>query len=111
MAVYNCDESREMWTFVEYDDGSAQIQNYNWELCLESAGSDQIMLAVCDATVMEQRFVALGGSFDHYRFELSPLMKPGLCLTQDHHPKMNEILILDPCSKARRDTTSFWNKY
>lgn len=102
---------REQWTFLEYEDGSAQIQNYNWELCLENVGEDQIVLSVCDESVMEQRFVALGGSFDHYRFELSPMLKPGLCLTQDHHPKMGEMLLLQTCSQARGDSTSFWNKY
>ena len=109
--MYNCDDSRELWMFVEYDDGSAQIQNYNWELCLQTVGADQIVLAVCDDSVTEQRFVALGGSFDNYRFELSPSMKPGLCLTQDHHPKMDESLLLQSCSEARGDTTSYWNKY
>lgn len=109
--MHNCDEMLEQWTFVEYDDGSAQIQNYNWELCLQTMGENQVVLASCDETVMEQRFLALGGSFEHFRFEVSPAMKPGLCLAPDHHPKMNEALVLESCSKARRDTTSFWNKY
>lgn len=111
VAVYNCDDSPDLWTFIEHGDGSAQIQNWNMDLCLENTRSNQIMLSVCDASSKKQRFVALGGSFDHYRFELSPLLKPGLCLTQDHHPRMDELLYVEPCSKARRDTTSFWNKY
>jgi hypothetical protein len=100
-----------MWTLVSFNDGSAQIQNYNWELCLQAVESDGIVLAVCDDSVMEQRFIALGGSFDHHRFEISPMTQPGLCVTQDHHPKMDEVVILQACSKARDDSTSFWNKY
>lgn len=111
VAVYNCEESAEMWTFVEYEDGSAQIRHYNWDLCLETIEPDQVVLAVCDNSLPEQRFVALGGSFDHYRFEISPMLQPGLCFTQDHHPKMEELLYVEPCSKARKDRTSFWNKY
>ncbi len=111
VAVYNCDISPEMWTLVSFNDGSAQIQNYNWELCLQAVESDGIVLAVCDDSVMEQRFIALGGSFDHHRFEISPMTQPGLCVTQDHHPKMDEVVILQACSKARDDSTSFWNKY
>ncbi len=111
VAIYNCEDSPEMWTFVEYEDGSAQIQNYEWGLCLQNVDTNQIVLSVCDELSMDQRFVPLGGNFEHYRFELSPLMQPGLCLTQDHHPRNSELLYMEPCSTARGHDTSFWGKY
>ena len=102
--------------FVHYDTAGreVQIRVSDQPLCMEAnAATNEIFLAACNPSEDGQRFISQGGNFlNSYRFEIVPKTKPGWCLTQRHHPKMNEKIKIERCVPTRvRDDTSYWIKY
>ena len=79
-------------------------------LCLQRFDFD-VLLEKCNSTNIQQHWISNTGAFSSYRFELTPLTLDTYCLTQDHHPKEDELLFLEPCAQASYDTTSYWVRY
>lgn len=118
MAVTNCFDSPRMWTLAAHaSDGSALIKLHEFDLCIEwtpefDSPPVQTRLQPCDSNNPNQRFwPSDGGSFDDFRFEISPRFRRGLCMTQEHHPMTNERVYFDYCLRPQLSDTSFWNKF
>ena len=110
--VYTCDDTNTKFRFINQSGGETQIQIDGTNLCLEAdAGFEEwTRIQDCDDSKASQRFKPGEGDFNGDRFELVPVVMDG-CLTQRHHPKSGEAIYTETCETARRDTTSFWNKY
>ena len=82
----------------------------NKGLCLNREGNS-IKIRNCDSSDSSQRWIPQRGSFDSYRFEITPKGQSSKCITQRHHPKDWEIVEIEPCALARSSDTSFWETY
>lgn len=58
-----------------------------------------------------QLWFAKSGSFSGNKFEISQRAKSMNCITQRHHPKHNEVLLMEDCELARSSDTSYWVRY
>jgi hypothetical protein len=114
LVVSKCDDDNARFNFINPSADSVQISVAKEKLCLEVISDldrRRLRLEKCDSGNIYQRFLAgEEGNFNGDRFELQPIARPG-CLTQRHHPKEQEYVYLETCEDARRDKTSFWNKY
>ena len=79
-------------------------------LCLQRS-SLEIFLLGCNSNNIQQQWFAKTGKFLENRFEMSPVTLKDHCVTQRHHPKDDEEILLEPCTQARSSDTSFWNLY
>jgi hypothetical protein len=113
ITINDCDDSPTQWEFVSHGPNEVQIKVVQRNLCIQEFLEDDLELAQCDGNNQKQRFVAGRGGFDERRFEISPKLRRGWCMTQRHHPKSGEYVNLEPCVTARREgsRTSYWNKY
>lgn len=88
-----------------------QIEVTGSGLCLQAIPDrDVIFLNNCNPWTMNQWFYGSPES-DEDRFEIRPFIEPNQCLTQIHHPKDDEEIIIQFCDVARADNTSYWIKY
>lgn len=89
-------EPRQWFTFVNA--GTSMYQGNPVEEVLIKLGDTQssrcferdereIWLEFCDPSNPRQRWFALNGGFNEYRFELSQVNYDHQCITNDHHPK------------------------
>jgi hypothetical protein len=110
--IENCtDTGVQFFDFVALDNAEVLIKLYNTtDLCLQRDGRE-IFIAECNAQLDYQRWFAVTGGFDQYRFELSQRTDESLCVTTRHQPKAGENVHLEPCVQARWSDTSFWNRY
>jgi len=111
--VINCSWNPEKWRFLQYGNGEFQIKLHGDNLCLEmNLNTRKMYLEECAAENRNQFFVAPATNIKKGDgFELSPVEKPNLCLSQDHHPKNYEEVFLQPCNVPRRADTSLWELY
>ena len=88
-----------------------QIEVADSGLCLQAIPErDVIFLNGCNRWTVNQWFYGSPES-DTDRFEIRPFIEPDQCLTQIHHPKDDEEIIIQYCDVARADNTSYWIKY
>jgi hypothetical protein len=107
----SCDKPTK-WSFIERGPNNVQIRAHGTNLCMTTnVETVRVRLAYCNVNNPNQRFMAVNGSFNSRRFEISPRTKVGWCLTNRHHPRNREPLRNEPCPTVRRSDTSFWNKY
>jgi hypothetical protein len=76
-------------------------------------GRVDIVLRPCNPDDDLQKFFAIRGAFDDFRFEISQKTAVRYCLNQAHHPKWGEVLEMQPCTRARHPEhmTSWWEKW
>jgi hypothetical protein len=80
--VTRCDnDSNQRFNFEYVSGGEALIKVYGQNRCLDRDGW-QVNLKPCKPENSSQRFIALNGSFNSYRFELSQKSARTLCLNQ-----------------------------
>ena len=103
------DDVRQQWQFEMVDENEALIKAAGTDQCFQREGV-MIELHTCNSALDTQRFFAIRGGFDEYRFEVSQITATRFCLDQAHHPKGGEVLALYPCERARADTTSWWER-
>lgn len=109
--ISHCSHDKSTWfLYKNLNDGAAQIQAANTDLCLEWVNQKDILVKICDGSKERQKFKALNGSFGGKKFELSTASAEG-CLSQHHHPKDEELIFRMDCSLTRKHTTSFWTQY
>ena len=69
----------------------------------------------CNADDPKQRFFAIRGGLNDYRFELGQYQgyTHSSCVANAHHPKSGEVVEFHNCAAARdvHDQTSFWEKH
>jgi hypothetical protein len=97
--------------------GADQLKIRDKNLCMERADNIHLHLRGCDPTEVKQLWV---GFLVDQPFDLQPLqqnLRPSQyndpvetprCISQDHHPKKNEILFLEECQKAHFWNTGLW---
>jgi len=112
--IINCSWDPAKWRLIHYNDWEFQIKLHGDNLCMQvDLSTRTVTLEECDAGNRDQLFVA--STDENYQegdhFEIFPMDKPNWCLTQDHHPKNWEEIIIRPCSLPRRDETSQWQLY
>jgi len=91
--------SRQKWILNE-EDGT--IRSYNDDdRCLERRGSS-LSMRYCKRWRREQQF---SFDVDSRKFEIRDRDN---CVTQEHHPRSNERLLMETCTRARHDDTSLW---
>lgn len=96
------------------------IKTRDDNLCLTTY-NDDIVLRRCRATSGgvaddQQRWIpsssAASGSPEWgTHFELSPVRRSSWCMTQRHHPKPGERVVIEPCGTPRKSDTSYWVMY
>jgi hypothetical protein len=77
--------------------------------CLQRLNRN-IFVQNCNSGESLQRWWAKVGQFTENRFEISQKTATNLCVTQRHHPKSGETVLLEPCTQARSADTSFWER-
>ena len=90
-----------------------QIEVAGAGLCMEAVPEDDVIfLRNCQNFVLSQNQWFYGYNETHVdRFEIRPFVEPDQCVTQLHHPKDGEEIIIQFCDAARTDNTSYWEKY
>ena len=94
------DDKRQEWVFEYVNDSEAIIKVDGEDRCLHRSGVN-IVLRPCNSGNKYQRFFAIRGGFDEYRFEISQKSATRYCLNQAHHPKPGEVMAMYPCSQTR----------
>jgi hypothetical protein len=105
--IQTCGGDNTKFEFYKRSGGEANIRDTKSSRCMRVEGG-KIRMRDCDSGDSKQRFT---GSFSSSKFEIHPQDDSDKCVTQQHHPKPGEELIIDKCSTARGDETSYWNKY
>lgn len=111
--VSECSSYSSYFDFVEIADSDEimiKVSGEDPSLCFERA-ERAVSLATCDETLQTQRWFARDGSFSGDKFEISQVEFENYCMSQAHHPKHGELMQMDRCANAIKDTTEFWNKY
>lgn len=110
-AKCNNDERQE-WQFEYVNDSEAIIKVPGENRCMMRQGIE-IVLRPCNSANHLQRFFAIRGGLEDYRFELSQKTATRFCLNQAHHPKPGEVIAMYPCARTRSPDhmTSWWEKY
>lgn len=105
-------DSRQDWVFEYVNDSEVIIKADGQDQCLHRSGIN-IVLRSCNSGNKYQRFFAIRGGFDEYRFELSQKTATRYCLNQAHHPKPGEVLAMYPCARTRspEHMTSYFEFY
>ena len=88
----------------------------NTNLCFTMhEGREKIKLHTCDSNTIHPDRKQLFSGLDFKReFQIHPMSNSTLCLTQHHHPKSGERLMVTSCQKAEEndrdkyDDTSRW---
>lgn len=113
--IHKCQASSQYFDLVPiWGDKYYVIKLHNHDLCMERSNTNNdntIKTMKCDASNEGQLWMARSGSFASSSFEVSPFSDRNLCVTQHHHPKFGEDVRLEPCTIARQDETSRWNRY
>jgi len=106
------DDQRQKWVMEYVNDDEALIRVNGQDRCMHRSDV-HIVLRPCDSGNKLQRFFAIRGGFDEYRFEISQKSATRYCLNQAHHPKPGEVLAMYPCATARspEHSTSYWEFY
>jgi len=106
------DADNQQFTFVPLANDAVLIQPYqdSENRCLERFETE-VELRTCDAQNSMQQWIALNGSFDDYRFEISMKGFTSQCMASSHHPKAGEVIEMYWCEGKRESETSFWEPY
>lgn len=81
-------DSNQLFVFDFVNEDEALIKVYGQNRCMERSGLE-INLEPCNSDKSEQRFFAIKGGFDEYRFEISQKTALRYCVNQAHHPSKN----------------------
>jgi hypothetical protein len=109
--ISHCSNEKSTWfLYKNLKDEVTQIQIATTNLCFEWVHNKDIFVKTCDGSNERQKFKALNGTFEGMKFELSTASEEG-CLSQQHHPKDEELIYRMPCALTRKHTTSFWTHY
>ena len=82
-------------------------------LCLEKVNM-HIIVRRCNESEINQQFVPW---YDWSQFELRPLTMEGWserdadCVSQEHHPKEDEVVGMHNCREQRYYETRYWEIY
>lgn len=98
--------------------GGYQYRLTNSDLCLTvdranfvkvgpDANGIAIALSSCKTNDPSQLFVAKASE----KFDIRPVTLKDRCLTQHHHPKPDEIVFVESCTKAHASETGYWSVY
>lgn len=79
-------DDRQEWIFEYVNDSEALIKVPDENRCLMRQGVN-LELRPCNSANHLQRFFAIRGGFEEYRFEISQKTATRFCLNQAHHPK------------------------
>eukprot|EP00980_Cylindrotheca_fusiformis_P020187 scaffold7266_cov71-Cylindrotheca_fusiformis.AAC.3 len=120
--IHTCQSSSQHFDIIPQWGDYYVIKLHDDDLCLQRqhSTSNTIHTITCDGSNELQLWFArnINGNgnnnnknFAGSSFEISPLGDKDLCVTQRHHPKYGEAIKLEPCTIARRDQTSQWNRY
>ena len=90
-----------------------QFRVANTNLCLQKMGRGRaIKLKKCMKPKKKHVHLQLFKGFKPgEKFDLRPSSYLDRCLSQHHHPKANEIVYAESCSKAHRPDTGYWVTY
>ena len=90
-----------------------QIEVAGTGLCMEAVPeNDVIFLSSCRNFIQSRNQWFYGYNETHVdRFEIRPFVENDQCVTQLHHPKDGEEIIIQICEKSRIDNTTYWEKY
>ncbi|CAB9527248.1 expressed unknown protein [Seminavis robusta] len=102
-------DDRQQWQFELVNDSEVLIKAYGLNYCLQRVGVE-IEMRICNSGLVTQRFFAIRGGFNEYRFEISMKTSTRYCFNQAHHPKAGEVMAMYPCSRTRdpEHQTSWW---
>lgn len=98
--------------------GGYQYRVTNTDLCLTvdrasfvkvgpGAYGIAITLSSCKMNNPSQLFIAKASE----KFDIRPVTSKDHCLTQHHHPKSDEIVFVESCTKAYLSETGYWSVY
>jgi hypothetical protein len=111
--IHRCQSSSQSFDIIPQWGKYYIIKLHDHDLCLGRSGGTSTIISTikCDGSNELQLWFASSGNFAGPNFEISPMGDKHLCMTQRHHPKFGEDVRLEPCSTARGDETSSWNRY
>jgi hypothetical protein len=98
--------------------GGYQYRVTNTNLCLTvdranfvkvgpDANGIAITLSNCKSNDVSQLFAGKASE----KFDIRPVSTKDRCLTQHHHPKPDEIVFVESCTKAHQSDTGYWSVY
>lgn len=102
MQECNDNDKKQRWVF-----SSGKFSPYgDKRLCVDYKVKMNLRLRRCNYSGgKSQKFTEEKSSGNRFTYKAQ-----SLCLTQEHHPRSNEKLRIESCSKARTDNTVYWVK-
>ena len=91
------EDERQEWVFEYVNNDEVIIKSPYDNRCMMRSGIN-IVLRPCNSANYLQRFFAIRGSFEEYRFEISQKSATRYCLNQAHHPKPGKRTVNDHSS-------------
>jgi hypothetical protein len=111
--VQNCNDGYGEDFVVRKVGAFMQIKEENNNLCLTRTERRFLTLQNCNSADTAQLWKSIS---KNSRFELTPAYRKrsdeeAYCMTQQHHPKSDEVVGLKRCSLAHKDDTGYWETY
>ena len=99
---------------IQHYESGSQIRVHGTDLCFSTVHNRYLELRPCNKLDSLQLWSPIS---DTNKFELRPYeqrdwsREEAVCLSQQHHPKSEELVGLHSCAEARQDETVYWTEY
>ncbi|CAJ1935187.1 unnamed protein product [Cylindrotheca closterium] len=109
-----CNRRDYQFEIIQHYNSGSQVRVHGTDLCFSTVYNRYLELRVCNQTDALQLWSPIA---DTKKFELRPFDQRNLtrddarCLSQQHHPKSEELVGLHSCAEARQDETVYWAEY
>ncbi|KAL3939442.1 MAG: hypothetical protein SGBAC_005844, partial [Bacillariaceae sp.] len=106
-----CNRRDYQFEIIQHYDSSNQVRVHGTDLCFSTVRNRYLELRPCQKSDALQLWSPIA---DTKRFELRPFDQrnwtrdEARCLSQQHHPKSEELVALHSCAEARQDETVYW---
>eukprot|EP00980_Cylindrotheca_fusiformis_P013868 scaffold3598_cov115-Cylindrotheca_fusiformis.AAC.4 len=112
--VHRCNGRGSKFNIVDNGDRGIQVRLADTNLCMGRFGSRFLKAVKCDRKDRSQQWAPINTLS---KFELRSLEEKGRpedeaqCVSQQHHPKYEEMLALHECKVSRIYETRYWEEY
>ena len=109
-----CNRRDFQFEIIQHYGTGNQVRVHGTDLCFSTVNNRYLELRVCNQSDALQLWSPIS---DTKKFELRPFGQrnwsrdDAVCLSQQHHPKSEELVGLHSCAEARQDETVYWTEY
>lgn len=90
----DCGARFQEFNFIPVSIDEVMITVNGQDRCIQRTSIRTIELRRCDAENDNQKWYAVDGGFNEEKFELGQKGAPGLCVSQEHHPREGMLSLL-----------------